>query len=338
MTETIATVACFGSTCAVVGGDGAPAREAVADARRLLLEWHDRFSRFLPGSELSELNADPRSEVPVSALLGRLVEAVADAAARTGGLVDGTLLREIQTAGYRRDLGRPLPLPLALRLARRRRAARPSREGSWRRLAFDRTTGVVRRPPGVAIDSGGLAKGLFADVLSGSLDHHAAYAVDCAGDLRLGGAAGVARPVEVESPFDGGLLHTFALAEGGVATSGIGRRSWIDARGTPAHHLLDPATGRPAFTGVVQVTALAPTALEAEIRAKAAILSGPGGARAWLPDGGVIVADDGGFEVIAATGRERPGSAVVRPGPGDPAPPSGPSAGRARAGASVWRR
>jgi thiamine biosynthesis lipoprotein len=341
MTETIATFACFGSTCAVVvddGGDGTAAREAVGEARRLLLEWHDRFSRFRPDSELSQLNADRQPEVPVSALLGRLVEAVADAAARTGGLVDGTLLREIQAAGYRRDLGRPLPLPLALRLAPRRRAARPSREGSWRRLAFDRSSGVVRRPPGVAIDGGGLAKGLFADVLSGSLDHHAAYAVDCAGDLRLGGAAGLTRPVEVQSPFDGGLLHTFALAEGGVATSGIGRRSWIDARGTPAHHLLDPATGRPAFTGVVQVTALAPTALEAEIRAKAAVLSGPDGVRAWLPDGGVIVADDGGVEVVAASGRERPGSAAARPGPGRPAPPSGASAGRARAGASAWRR
>jgi FAD:protein FMN transferase len=341
MTETIATFACFGSTCAVVvddRGDGTAAREAVGDARRLMLDWHERFSRFLPDSELSRLNADPRSEVPVSALLGRLVEAVADAAARTGGLVDGTLLRELQAAGYRHDLGRPLPLPLALRLAPRRRAARPSRERRWRQLEFDRRTGVVRRPPGIAIDSGGLAKGLFADVLSGSLDLHAAFAIDCAGDLRLGGAAGLARAVEIQSPFDGGLLHTFSLADGGVATSGIGRRSWIDASGTPAHHLLDPATGRPAFTGVVQVTALAPTALEAEIRAKAAILSGPDGARAWLPDGGVIVADDGGVEVIAVSGGERPGSAAARPGPGRPDPPSGPSAGRARASASGWRR
>jgi len=341
MSETIDTFACFGSTCAVVvddGSDGTAARTAVADARHLLFGWHERFSRFLPTSELSLLNADPRPEVPVSALLGRLVEAVADAAARTGGLVDGTLLREIETAGYRRDLGRPVPLPLALRLAPRRRAARPSRDGSWRRLSFDRSSGLVRRPPGVAIDSGGLAKGLLADVLSGMLDDHAAFAIDCAGDLRLGGAAGLARPVEVQSPFDGAVLHGSTLAEGGVATSGIGRRSWIDARGTPAHHLLDPATGRPAFTGVVQVTALAPTALEAEIRAKAAVLSGPDGARAWLPDGGVIVADDGGFEVVAASGRGRPGSEAARPEPARRDPLSAPSAGRAPAGASASPR
>src|SRR3954467_9260833 len=63
----------------------------------------------------------------------------------------------------------------------------------------------------------------------------------------------------------------------------------------PAHHLLAPATGRPAFTGLVQVTALAPTALEAEIRAKAALLSGPDRARDWLPDGGGLVGGGGGF-------------------------------------------
>jgi thiamine biosynthesis lipoprotein len=93
-------------------------------------------------------------------------------------------------------------------------------------------------------------------------------------------------------------LHVYALASGGVATTGIGRRSWLDADGRPAHHLLDPASGRPAFTGIVQVTALAPSALDAELRAKAALLSGPRGARAWLPDGGVIVLDDGSHAII----------------------------------------
>jgi hypothetical protein len=48
------------------------------------------------------------------------------------------------------------------------------------------------------------------------------------------------------------FLHR--LRRTGVATSGIGRRSWLDADGRPAHHLLDPSTGSPAFTGIVQET------------------------------------------------------------------------------------
>jgi thiamine biosynthesis lipoprotein len=158
--------------------------------------------------------------------------------------------------------------------------------------------GTVSRPLGLGLDSGGLAKGLFADVLADTLAGYKSFAINCAGDLRIGSTDGTLRPVHVASPFDRQVLHTFELSNVGVATSGIGRRCWLDERGLPAHHLLDPSTGRPAFTGVVQVTALAPDAQTAEIRAKAAILSGPDAAAGWLPGGGVIVFDDATHTVI----------------------------------------
>jgi thiamine biosynthesis lipoprotein len=257
-----------------------------------LLDWHDRFSRFLPASELSRLNADPRSAVPVSETMARLAEAVIEAGERSGGLVDGTLAGEIEAAGYRRDLGAPLPLRLALRLAGARRPAGPSAHQGWRELRLE--DGVLHRPPGIRIDSGGLAKGLFADLIAGELD--GTFAVDCGGDLRIGGAP---REIHVADPFGGAPLHTFTLADAGVATSGIGNRSWLGSGGRPAHHLLDPTTGRPAFTGVVQATAIAPTALEAELRAKAAVLAGPERAEAWLEHGGVVVFDDESARIVA---------------------------------------
>jgi thiamine biosynthesis lipoprotein len=144
---------------------------------------------------------------------------------------------------------------------------------------------------------------MFADELAARLSGHRSFAVDCGGDLAFGGDAGRGRDIEVESPFDGEVLHTFAMQAGGVATSGIGKRSWLGADGRPAHHLLDPATGTPAFTGVVQATALAPTATLAEIHAKAAVLSGPERAADWLPWGGVIVLDDGSH-LLAEPSRE----------------------------------
>lgn len=286
MTEACESFECFGGTCAVLVG-GAGGREVAQAARELLLAWHDRFTRFDPRSELSRLNADRRARIPGTPMMGRLAAAVADAAALSGGLVDATLLDEIETAGYRDDLRTSLDLAAALALAPPRRAAAPRSHRSP--VSVDFHSLVVSRPPGLRIDGGGLAKGLFADVVAETLGDRT-FAIDCAGDLRLGG---VAREVRVESPFDGRILHTFTLTGGGVATSGIGRRSWLDPHGEPAHHLLDPATGRPAFTGVVQATAIAPTALEAEVRAKAAVLSGPEGATAWLPYGGAVVLDDG---------------------------------------------
>lgn len=150
------------------------------------------------------------------------------------------------------------------------------------------------------LDTGGIVKGLLADILGESLLGHPSFALDCAGDVRVGGSGAMPRTVRVASPFGQEILHEYELVDGGVATSGIAKRSWLDADGRPAHHILDPSTGRPAFTGIVQVTALAETALEAEVRAKAALLAGPDGASEWLAEGGVVVFDDGTHDVLSA--------------------------------------
>ncbi|MGI8428908.1 MAG: FAD:protein FMN transferase [Solirubrobacteraceae bacterium] len=302
MSEATNVFTCFGGACAVLvdgrGPAGAP-QEAVSEACAQLLRWHDQFSRFKPASELASLNRDPRERVPVSATMARFVQAVSDAASLTDGLVDATMLDQIEAAGYEADhLRASLALPLALALAPPRRPAGPQPAGRWREIEVDHDEGVVTRPPGLHFDGGGVVKGLCADMLAERLADHHAYAIDCEGDLRIGGTGGVQREIPVAAPFDGSLLHEPALREGGVATTGITKRSWLH-RGRPAHHLLDPATGQPAYTGVVQVTALAGTALEGEALAKAALLSGPERAPGWLRSGGVIVFDDLSHSVIA---------------------------------------
>ena len=88
------------------------------------------------------------------------------------------------------------------------------------------------------------------------------------------------------SPREGSPRAASGAVAGAAATGGF------------AHHLLDPSTGAPAHTGVVQATALAPSALEAEVRAKAALLAGPETGSRWLRHGGALVLDDGSFEVV----------------------------------------
>jgi thiamine biosynthesis lipoprotein len=300
-TEAVERFACFGGECAVLvqgtGPAGTPS-VAVELAKRRLLDWHAQFSRFEPSSELSRLNREPRSTVPVGAMMARFVEAALRAAAITGGLVDPTLVTELERAGYAEHFAEA-GLTAVIRDAGPRRPGAPDPAGRWREVTVDRRRGTVTRPAGVRLDSGGVAKGLFGDVLAAILHRHDCFAVEAAGDLRFGGAAGLIRPVQVVSPFEPArVVHTFELVRGAVATSGITRRSWIDDRGRPAHHVLDPATGRPAFTGIAQATALAPTGVEAEALAKAALLSGPDGAPHWLRHGGVLVHDDGSPQVI----------------------------------------
>jgi thiamine biosynthesis lipoprotein len=103
-------------------------------------------------------------------------------------------------------------------------------------------------------------------------------------DLAVGCGEGAPWGVSVVG-VAGGEVHRLRVERGGVATSGIHARLWRRADGTYAHHLLDPATGDPAWTGLVAATAVAPTALEAEVLAKTALLLGRLGLRATWPAG-----------------------------------------------------
>jgi thiamine biosynthesis lipoprotein len=291
---------CFGGTVTVLVGDADAdrAEAAAATAETRLLDGHARLSRFLPESELSQLNRDPRGTVPVSRLLLEVAASARWAGLLSDGLVDATLLDDLERAGYRESrAGEPFRPALAWP-AKPPAPARAGARRGWSRIAVDRDAGTVSRPPGLRIDSGGISKGLLADLVGATLHEFASFAVDCCGDLRIGGSGGRPRQVLVEDPAGGEPLRELAIAAGGVATSGIGRRAWEGPDGG-AHHLLDPATGSPAFTGVVQATAQAPSAFLAEVYAKLALLSGPDAAPSHLPYGGLLVLDDGSVAEVA---------------------------------------
>lgn len=287
---------------------GMPGAEQAADrVIAFLEEYNATLSRFRPDSELSRLNDDPRETVPASELLRAAVREALAAAERTGGLVDPTLLPGLEAAGYvdSWDTARRLPLQDALRGDRpvvHPAAADP--DAPWRSIVVDDEAGTITRPPGLRIDTGGTGKGHAADLGGELLAGYDAWAVDCGGDLRVGGDAGQVREIVVEHPFTGESFTSVKVRDGAVATSGLRSRIWRGEHGEVAHHLLDPATGDPAFTGLVAVTALAPRAVEAEALAKAALLSGPERARTILVRHGGITVDEHGH--VERIGRLEP--------------------------------
>jgi FAD:protein FMN transferase len=280
-----------------------PAAVAAEQGRRFVEDFDAALSRFKPASELCRLNADERERVPASELLRRAVEAGVSAAERSDGLVDPTLVGEIEEAGYvaSRAGMDGLPLAEALGDAPPRRPASPRPEQRWRGFAIDDEAGEIVRPPGLRFDTGGTGKGLAADMVAAGLRGYSRFIVDCGGDIRIGGADALVHPYEVfvEHPITGGRAHVLRLGSGGVATSGINVRIWRDEQGRYAHHLLDPASGEPAWTGLVGATALGDTALEAETLSKAALLSGPERGREILAGrGGMLIHDSGRAELV----------------------------------------
>ncbi len=121
-------------------------------------------------------------------------------------------------------------------------------------------------------------------------------AIGCGGDLAVGGRSW---EIGVDSAHGDGHVHRLRIDRGGIATSGIHARAWPEPDGTFTHHLLDPASGGPAWTGLVAATAVAASALDAEVLAKGALLSGPHGARRLLRvRGGMLQHDDGTTEIL----------------------------------------
>jgi FAD:protein FMN transferase len=282
----------------------APPPEAAGERAMAFVEdFAARLSRFRGDSELTALNRDPRESVPASMLLRAAARAGVWAAQHSGGLVDPTLVGALEDAGYSGSLEdrEPAPLREALAKAPPRRAARPNAAARWKLIAVDDAAGTITRPPGLSLDTGGTGKGLCADALAHRLAQYTRFVVDCGGDLAVGGVGARLQPyeIEVEHPLTGEVVRRLTVGAGGVATSGLNVRIWRTPDGGFAHHLIDPSTGKPAWTGLVGATALGESALEAETLSKTALLLGPLGARRVLAKhGGVVVRDDGDVEEI----------------------------------------
>jgi thiamine biosynthesis lipoprotein len=285
--ERVECFECFGATVSVrASGDREVVRLGLRRAREIAEDVHRRLTRFDPGSDLCRLNADPRALVPAAALVRRFAEAVRWAGVASGGLVDATCLPAVEAAGYREHW------TPAVAMGGWAVDGACVLHGSWASVSAEGD--AVRRPPGTRLDSGGLGKGLAADLMAAPLAACATWAIDCGGDLRLGGREPHERAIDIADPGGGPPVHRLRLARGAVATSGVTRRAWAGG-----HHLIDPRTGRPADTGVVQATAVARNGLAAEVRAKTALLAGPEAAAGVLADGGVYVTADGIVHVVA---------------------------------------
>jgi thiamine biosynthesis lipoprotein len=256
---------------------------------------HRALTRFEANSELSLLNGHGGEWVRVSETLLQGIQAAVYAARLSDGLVDPTLLRGLQRAGYAGSRVGIAPAPLATALARApaRVAAAPHPAASWKRIQIDENRPAVRLPRGVRLDLGGSAKGMAVDMAAGLLATNPAFAIDAGGDIRIGGMQGTPRTVEITHPLHDRPVQRFSVTAGAVATSGLRTRVWATEDGF-AHHLIDPARGEPAWTGVIQATALAPSTLQAETLAKIALLRGPLAGRATLERyGGALILDSG---------------------------------------------
>lgn len=238
------------------------------------------WSRFRPDSELNLLHARAgRGALPVSEDLHRLVSALVRACSWSEGDVDATVLGGMVAMGYDADFEviRSTPMP-----------------PSWGRMPGTGMgevrvgDGAVALPRGVGLDPGAIGKGLAGDIVTAEIAASGAHAVlvSIGGDVVTHGTppdTGEWRislrddRTDARAEIDVVTLSGEARA---VATSSTLRRRW-----SGRHHVLDPRSGSPVASNVVQATVVADRGWRAEAGATVALVRGSSSA-AWLAERG----------------------------------------------------
>ncbi len=295
----------LGSTAAVVVTDARalPAARAAVTAELAAIDL--ACSRFRADSELARIGAARGDWVAVSPLLAEAVAVALRAATLTDGAVDPTVGEALVLAGYDRDFA------AGLRAADRRVPLVRAVPG-WRIIGTD-ATGRVRVPRGVRLDLGATAKALASDRAARAAARDADGAgvlVNLGGDIAVAGApppgGWAVRITDDHRAAPDAPGQSVTIAAGGLATSSTTVRRW----GEDAHHLIDPATGRPALSPWRTVSVAAATCVDANIASTAAIVRGAD-AIEWLSkrrlparlvahDGGVVAIGGWPAELVAA--------------------------------------
>lgn len=252
---------------------GAP-RSVARRVEQRLHELEAAWSRFLPDSEISRLNAQPDRFHLVSADTLELIERGIDAWRLTDGAFDPTVLSALVSRGYDRSwpaCGHDAPL------------ASPIGSPGCGSIDVEAHLRMVRLGAGVGFDPGGLGKGLAADVLvSEAIEtgpHGAMEAqgimVNVGGDVVCAGDApsGDGWCVEIAEPsVSAERIATVVVEAGAVVTSTTRKRRWATGDGE-RHHVIDPATGE-STAGISLVSVVAATGWYAEAIATQLIVTG----------------------------------------------------------------
>jgi thiamine biosynthesis lipoprotein len=287
----------------VADADALPIALAIARAEVAVLD--DACSRFRDDSELVRLNS--AGSATVSPLLLEAIEVALEAAQVTDGLVDPTIGSAMRTLGYDRDFA-----VLVQAGAEPVFDLRPA--SGWQSVTVDHDRSIVRLRPGTELDLGATAKALAADWIADAihLDTGSPVLVSLGGDIAVAGTPpqdGWPVLVTDDSRNRAGAGQVVAIETGGLATSSTTVRRWLAGR-TEMHHIVDPRTGLPATETWRTVSVAAPSCLQANVAATAAIVLGPF-APSWLgsrslaarlvrSDGTVVAIGDWPVEGVAA--------------------------------------
>lgn len=244
----------------IVGGESDVATRLIHYLQHLENLW----SRFLPDSEIMQLNWSQGRPISVSDETMQLVTQMVSAYELTDGMFDPTTLPLTISHGYtssRVDASRVTHIP--------KWSTWP---GDVAGIEIDTTNRTITLPKGTTLDAGGIGKGLAADL---GIDFAfrqrvRGVLISANGDVRVAGDPpdGELWRVGIEHPLNRDLeIDQLSFREGAVVTSSRVHNVW-QKDGKPVHHLVNTRSGEASSNSVLTASVFTRTAAQGEVLAK----------------------------------------------------------------------
>ena len=151
---------------------------------------------------------------------------------------------------------------------------------NWRGVVLDKQNETVfLEKPGMALDLGAIAKGYAADEAAKIIKNARIpqAIIDLGGNIMTVGEKKDKSlwRIGIQNPLDGrgAFIGIVELMEKSVVTSGVYERYFI-SDGVHYHHILDPSIGYPAQSGLLSVTIVSESSMDADALATAAFVLG----------------------------------------------------------------
>lgn len=261
------------------GGDN-----ALNDAKDDLKHLEQLWSVNIPESDIARLNSGGSAQL--SEETAGLLQFTLEMCEYTDGALDPTIYPVLWEWGFTAGSYRvPSDEEISSALG----------NTGWQRVELDGRSASL--PAGMAVDTGAVAKGYAADLVAEKMKSGGITAgiIDLGGNVLVFGEKpdGSDWQISVRSPFGDGSAGTISAGECSVVTSGAYER-YFEQDGVRYHHILDPATGRPADGGLESVTVIAKESKVCDALSTALFVMGEQGAQDFWRE-------KGGFEMILIT-------------------------------------
>ena len=240
----------------------------LSEAEELILGLEKKFSTTDQNSEIYRLNRI--GSAVVSRDTASLLDTALDFCEQTGGRLDLSIYPVVRAWGFTTG---------SYQVPEQAQLDALLEHVDYRQIRLDPNTCMVSLPEGMEIDLGSVAKGYTGDRLSELFRSSGVTSalMNLGGNVHAVGTKPDGSPwrIGLQNPMGDGNIGVLSIADQAVITSGGYERYFRDENGDLYWHIIDPATGWPARSGLISATAVGSRGVYCDALSTSLFIMGP---------------------------------------------------------------